>query len=114
MRMVFLIVLLLTIVQTSAGGVQHTPFVNLSFAASCVVELPGDVNVSGRVDAADIIYLVNAIFQRGPLPEPCIEAADVNCSGSVNSTDVIFLVNYLFKSGVAPCQFCQLPEWQCP
>lgn len=100
------IVLVLTIMHSAASPSSEV--------SDCVVELPGDVNISGAVNAADIIYLINAIFKEGPLPKPCMAAADVNCSGSVNTTDVIFLINHIFKSGPAPCQFCQLPEWQCP
>jgi hypothetical protein len=68
----------------------------------------GDVNVSGSLTSADIIYLVNHVFKGGPAPLPVKESGDVNCSKSLTSADIIHLVNYVFKSGAAPCDVCAL------
>ena len=88
---------------------------------SCIVDLTGDVNLSGGINAsdiicavnfsgsitsADVIVIINTIFLRGLGIEPCFGAGDVNCSGRVTSADVIYLVNYVFKSGTAPCDIC--------
>jgi len=73
---------------------------------SCLVDMTGDVNLSGTITSADIIYVVNFIFITGPSPQPCTGAGDVNCSGSVTAADVIGLVNYVFKSGPEPCDIC--------
>ncbi len=73
---------------------------------SCLVELTGDVNVSGAITSADIIYTIKFVFMRGNQPEPCSGVGDVNCSGSVTTADVIYLVNHVFKSGPQPCDFC--------
>lgn len=77
---------------------------------SCIVDLTGDVNVSGSVTAADIIAIINEIFLEGPGLEPCRGAGDVDCSGSVTSADVIYLVFYVFKSGIEPCDICESEE----
>jgi len=62
----------------------------------------GDVNVSGAINSADIIYMVNSVFKRGAPPVCSPTAGDVNCNGVTNSADIIFLVNYVFKGGPAP------------
>ena len=73
---------------------------------SCIVELTGDVNVSGAITSADIICCVRFIFLQGCDPQPCFGAGDVNCSGVVTSGDVIYLVNYVFKGSIEPCDIC--------
>jgi hypothetical protein len=63
---------------------------------------PGDVNASGEVTAADIIYTVVHVFKGGP-GAVVEDHADVNCDGVVTASDIIFLVNFAFKGGEAPC-----------
>lgn len=77
----------------------------------------GDVNISGSITSADIIYLVNYVFKSLAAPLPCAAAGDVNCSGSVTSADIIYMVNHVFKSQAAPCDVCDLiteGTWTCP
>jgi len=64
----------------------------------------GDVNESGSITSADVVYLVAYIFRGGPGPQPVWEAGDVNASGSVTSADIIYLINYIFRSGPPPIQ----------
>jgi len=82
----------------------------------CGIPNTGDVNVSGTITAADVIYLNNYVFSSGPEPLPCVASGDVNCTGSINSSDIIYLNNYVSKSGSAPCDACSLvPDtWTCP
>lgn len=64
------------------------------------VALPnGDVNGSGTLDGADVIYLANYLFGGGPVP---VGSGDVNGDTEVNALDLFYLVNYLFASGEAP------------
>ncbi|HEX9913178.1 MAG TPA: dockerin type I repeat-containing protein, partial [candidate division Zixibacteria bacterium] len=63
----------------------------------------GDVNSDGKVDVADINYLINYLMKGGPPPNS-FEACDVNCDGKVSLSDVVYLINYLFKGGKPPCQ----------
>jgi hypothetical protein len=81
-----------------------------------VVDVTGDVNLSGSITSADIIGLVNYVFKSGAEPQPCVGAGDVNCSGTVTSADIIGLVNFVFKSGTPPCDVCTLipATWTCP
>jgi hypothetical protein len=62
----------------------------------------GDVNVSGAINSADIIYMVNYVFKGGAPPICSPSAGDVNCNGVTNSADIIYLVNYVFKGGPPP------------
>ena len=73
---------------------------------SCIVEMTGDVNLSGTITTADILYLVAYVFIRGLEPLPCSGAGDVNCSGVCTTSDIIFLVKHVFKSGPLPCDIC--------
>lgn len=77
--------------------------------APCSITLTGDVDLSGTITAADIIYLVNFTFKGGPPPNPCAAAGDVNCSGGLSSADIIYLVNFVFKGGAPPCNGCASP-----
>jgi hypothetical protein len=79
-----------------------------SFRASCGVVVTGDVDVSGAIEAADIIIMVNYLFKGGPEPQPLAQAGDVNCDGVTTSADIIDLVNHVFKSGAAPCDVCSI------
>jgi hypothetical protein len=58
----------------------------------------GDVNGSGNITLADVIYLVNYIFRDGPDPIPEYSVGDSNCDGQITLVDIIALVNHLFKS----------------
>ena len=83
-------------------------------ASACAVRVDGDVNATGAVTSADIIYLVNFIFKGGAQPQPCVANGNVNCDTQVTAADVIHLVNYVFKSGVAPCDVCSNSQMSCP
>ncbi len=73
----------------------------LTFAPGCAAR--GDVNSTGTINSADIIFLVNHVFKGGPQPACAGVSGDVNCTGTLNSADIIYLVNYVFKGGVPPC-----------
>lgn len=64
----------------------------------------GDVNVSGTITSADVIYLVNFVFKAGPTPLPVEAAGNVNGLGDITSADIIYLVNFVFKGGPPPVQ----------
>jgi hypothetical protein len=62
----------------------------------------GDCNDDGIVDASDVVFLINYLFQEGPAPDP-LEAGDANSDSVVGPADVVYLINYLFKQGPPPC-----------
>jgi C1A family cysteine protease len=63
--------------------------------------IPGDANGDDEVRIADAVYLVNYLFNDGPMPIP-LEAGDANCDYKVSIVDVVYLVNYLFNDGPEP------------
>jgi hypothetical protein len=62
----------------------------------------GDVTGDGKVNASDVIYLINYLFKNGAAPDPP-ETGDVNCDGKTDGSDVIYLINYLYRGGSPPC-----------
>lgn len=68
-----------------------------------VIFIRGDANGDGTINSADIVYLINYLFKRGPAPDP-LWVGDVNCDELINSADVVYLINYLFKGGPPPCE----------
>jgi hypothetical protein len=99
------------------GGPIFTEIEYAVAISPCPVIMTGDVNLSGTLTSADIIYLVNYVFKSGPPPLPCAAAGDVNCSGTITSADIIYLVNHVFKSGPPHCDVCRLIAegvWTCP
>ena len=65
----------------------------------------GDVDASGTITSADIVYLINFVFKSGPDPTHP-NNGDVDASCLVNAGDIIYLVNYVFKGGPAPQAGC--------
>jgi hypothetical protein len=78
----------------------------------CLISVSGDVNESGALTSADIIYLVNFVFKGQDPPLPCAANGDVNCSGAVTSADIIYMVNHVFKGAEPPCDICNDPNAQ--
>jgi hypothetical protein len=62
----------------------------------------GDVDGSGRINIADVIYLITYIFQGGSYPVDPYHG-DMDCDGSHDISDAIYLLNYIFAGGPAPC-----------
>ena len=63
----------------------------------------GDTDHNGTCsDIADLVYLVNYMFQSGPEP-PCMGEADIDGSGiGPDIADLVYLVNYMFQGGPSP------------
>ncbi|EQB62677.1 MAG: hypothetical protein RBG1_1C00001G0256 [candidate division Zixibacteria bacterium RBG-1] len=66
----------------------------------CVYK-PGDVNVDGMYNLADIIREVNIVFKGAP-KQPLICLMDANGDKMANLTDIIYDVNHVFKGGPKP------------
>jgi hypothetical protein len=69
--------------------------------------LCGDVDSDGVVNVADVLYMVEYIFNSGPAPSPR-QVAEVNCDGKINLTDIVYVVAYIFNGGPEPCADCPL------
>jgi len=63
----------------------------------------GDVNFDGRIDIADLVYLVKFAFYDGADPQPEWRVADVDCSGQVDVQDLLYMIDYTFYNGPPPC-----------
>ena len=71
----------------------------------CAWHTLGDLNADGNATLADIIYLVNFLFGKGPAPvDPMVE--DLNCDAHTTMVDIVELINYVLRSGTAPCNSC--------
>ena len=55
------------------------------------------------IDVADLVYLVDYMFNGGPIYE-CFEEADIDASGvePIDVADLVYLVDYMFSGGPAP------------
>jgi len=98
-----------TVGQTAVGfgssegyGLNHGYWQDFS-GGCCVIR--GDVDHSGvlPIDIADLVYLVDYMFNQGPEPE-CFDEGDVDGSGvePIDIADLVYLVDYMFNSGPAP------------
>jgi hypothetical protein len=77
---------------------------SILFRKSCTTAgNPGDLDDDGDIDAADIIYLVNMLYEGGPAPVAGPQVADANCDAFIDMTDIVYLMRYLYSSGPAPC-----------
>jgi hypothetical protein len=57
----------------------------------------------GKLDIADIVYLVAYVFKGGPPPKPFVDQGDVNCDGLTKIEDIVFLTAYVLRgSGIPP------------
>ncbi len=68
----------------------------------------GDVNADRKVDLADPVYLLSALFREGAAI-PCMKAADANDDGEVNLSDAAALLGYFFSGGTPPV--APFPKW---
>ncbi len=92
-----------TCVTFGSDGVAYV--FNSLYDASCCIGITGNINddVLQEIDIADLIYLVNYMFQAGPQP-PCMLEADIdgNHTTDPDIADLIALVNFMFQEGPSP------------
>ncbi|MEA3296228.1 MAG: hypothetical protein U9R56_00005, partial [candidate division Zixibacteria bacterium] len=82
-----------------------TPSWNIPVTLNVSSWVCGDADGSGDgPDVADLVYLVNYMFNDGP-PPPVLEAVNIDGLGGVDIADLVYLVNYMFNDGPSPdCQ----------
>lgn len=61
---------------------------------------PTDLNNDGKVDLADAQYIVNYLFNRGPVPAT-LSNADYNQDGSVDVSDAVLLISQVMDNTLA-------------
>jgi hypothetical protein len=66
-------------------------------------QMCGDVDGDGDplITIADLVYLVDYMFNQGP-PPPVEAAADMDGSGGIDIADLVYLVDYMFNDGPPP------------
>jgi|GEM_PF-2546093 len=86
-----------------------------AFPVGCTCcQLRGDVNHDGSWDIADIVYLVDYMFNGGPEP-PCMAEADINGAGDgIDIADLVYLIEAAFGGGPGPypCYRVETYEYQ--
>lgn len=81
-------------IQNSAGTAE-------SAAEPMTLVLSGDSNLDGVVNIADVVTVLNYLFQgQGPLP--CLLSADFNGDATIDIADAIYGLNYIFVGGATP------------
>jgi len=85
-------------IDVTVTGHNFLPFVGSMQVGSKT----GDVNGSGEINMADVLFVVNYLYKSGPAPVP-LETGDVNCDEEINLGDVLYLVSYLYQGGSPPC-----------
>ena len=66
-----------------------------------LVYICGDIDGNSTIDIADLVYLVDYMFNSGPEP-PVMDAANVDGIGEINIADLVYLVDYMFNNGPEP------------
>ena len=61
----------------------------------------GDIDHSGDIDIADLVYYVSYSFQGG-LDPVNFDEADLNADNEHDISDIVYLVSYMFNNGPAP------------
>ncbi|MFH1686658.1 MAG: C10 family peptidase [bacterium] len=73
--------------------------------SSCCQGIRGNIDGDSQqeINIADLVYLVNYMFNGGPIP-PCWKEANVNGDifEELNIEDLVYLVNYMFNGGPSP------------
>ncbi len=81
---------------------EFSPFM-VGYTVSCNIR--GDIDRSGMlpIDIADLVYLVDYMFNSGP-PPLCFDEGDVDGSGvmPIDIADLVYLVDFMFNQGPAP------------
>ena len=60
-----------------------------------------DVDVTNEINIADLVFMVEYMFNSGPAPEYLI-SGNVNAIDEIDIADLVFLVDYMFESGPDP------------
>ncbi len=82
------------------GAVHDTTVVKIKMV---VWKFFGDVNYDKKITVADLVYLVQYLFNGGPVPKPERRVGDVNCDRFPTVQDLVYMVQYMYNNGPIPC-----------
>ena len=80
--------------------VDVTRMVEMVYGQLRARAVAADLNADGKVNNADLKYLVAYLFERGPTPD--LVKADLDGDGSVDIADVTAMVQYVYLDQAAP------------
>ncbi|MCI0329620.1 MAG: dockerin type I domain-containing protein [candidate division Zixibacteria bacterium] len=66
-----------------------------------LIRVPGDLNGDGNFTAADIVLLINCVFQQ--TGECDLSFTDLNCNGGLSAADIVTLINVVFQEIPVTC-----------
>jgi hypothetical protein len=69
----------------------------------------GDVNSDGKVNVADVVFLVHYLYRGGPPPAP-LTYSDFDSDFDVDESDILCAVDYLYRKGDPPATPLELLE----
>ncbi|HEX9917476.1 MAG TPA: dockerin type I repeat-containing protein [candidate division Zixibacteria bacterium] len=93
-----------TFMVDDGTGLADTSLVTIRVKPRAVIPPSGhegDLDGDGKINATDVIYLINFLFKSGPAPVPP-SAGDINGDCFTTVEDVMYLISYLYKGGPAP------------
>ena len=91
---------------------QEIPVTIANHGWARICQFVGDIDANNTIDIADLIHLVNYMFQLGPPPIPNVWVADFDCDGSeINIADLVSMVTWMFQEGP---WLCDLPCFEEP
>lgn len=86
-------------VATYSDSITYPDYISVICCAN-----RGDIDHSNGgtpIDIADLVYLVDFMFNSGPEP-PCNDEADIDGSGGIDISDLVYLVDFMFSGGPGP------------
>ncbi|MCK4607366.1 MAG: S8 family serine peptidase [candidate division Zixibacteria bacterium] len=86
--------------ELTSALLTYEPVIHPGFIVVSLVR--GDMDNSGFIDIADLVYLVDHMFNEGPPPTPP-EAGDVDAQGGpIDIADLVYMVDFMFNQGLPP------------
>ncbi len=64
--------------------------------------LKGDLNLDGVLTLADVVLMLNFVFNGDPFPA-APSAGDLNCDGAISAADAVLMLQIFFLSVSPPC-----------
>ena len=92
----------------SNGNCPSPPYLEDPKCGDACDFLCGDMDNSGGIDIADLVYIVDYMFNQGsePIPYLCVANVDGEGGEAIDIADLVYLVDYMFNQGPVPVDTC--------
>ena len=78
---------------------QQIPVNILGSTYARICQFVGDVNQSNIIDISDLVYVVDYMFNGGPIPLPSVWSANFNCDEfAIDISDLVAMVDWMFNN----------------